>query len=421
MYNKDFHIILLEKELRKKNNLNFMLLKQKVYLEDDEDLMKILLYYLESHLEDLDLNSNHKKNKILGKVLSYIKYNSKKIEIKKETYQKIADDLNSILEQIDFKINNKKTILNYQNYTENTKLLFNLKENITEYISKLDKEGYNNFNRIETYNFMIENINVKTPFLIIDKIIKNYPSIVNLKNKDESLINYIANKYINSIKLENKKDYDDILYYQKIIISFLSCPVFNQDLQKTESILFKCIDLVNKSNWSISEKQGILLLQKEIFNNIHIVKENLDKEYKIRKNTRLKYQLCTDFNVFEMDEINKINLNFNKKGYKNHRDLYTITIDPEDTTRFEDALFYKINDDESVELTLYTPAVFEVIKPDSLLEERAEKRALKYFLPDDIIHKYFSFDEGGDRLAVFIKFYLIKIMKLKMLKSVELK
>ena len=397
MLDKEAHLFFLHQELRKKSTDSFETLKINTHVDEDEDMMQLLLTYLNDRVTGFNFNCNYRQNRDLKKCLNFIKYNPRKLEVSPDTYLKVARALRDLGEVIDYKLANPGELINQVYVNDNYRLLASLKSDVYEYIHHLDQQGYNVYDTNSTYTFMRDNLINKMDYDYIKRLIIDYPSIVNLGKKDElNLVEVVASNFLDSVN--NDASYDEILYYQKILLLFLQSPVFALDLQKTEAILSKGLDVINKSNKGIKEKQGEVLLLHELNNNIHEVKKSIAEEEKKRHNLRIKYQLNTDYTLQEKEEASKIDIKTD--NFVDDRDKYVITIDSPETNRFEDALFYRINDDNTIDVTIYTPDVADFLKEDSLLAKRAEVSALNYFIPDDEMHKHFSFDAGGNRLAI---------------------
>jgi hypothetical protein len=397
MFDKEAHLFFLHQELRKKGTVSFETLKINTHIDDDQEMMQLLLLYLDERLDNFNFNSNYRQNRDLKKCLNFIKYSPRKLEISPDTYLKIARHLRDLGEIADYKLANPGELINEIYVNDNYRLLTSFKNEIVDYIHHLDQEGYNIYDTNSTYVFMRDNILQQMDYDYIKKIVKDYPSIVNIGKKDEpNLVEIVADSFITS--LNKKTSYDEILYYQKVLLLFLQSPVFSRDLQKTEATLSKGLDIINNSDKTIKEKQGEVLLLHELNSNIHTVKKVIEEEEKKRRNLRIKYQLNTDYSCEEKEEALKIGIQNDK--FVDERDKYVITIDSPETNRFEDAIFYRLNDDESIDVTIYTPDVADFITEDSLLAKRAESSALNYFIPDDIMHNYFSFDAGGNRFAI---------------------
>ena len=94
------------------------------------------------------------------------------------------------------------------------------------------------------------------------------------------------------------------------------------------------------------------------------------------------------------------------------RDVTTITIDPVDAKDFDDALSLKVIDDNNFEIGVHIADVGHYIKPDSLLDEEAFKRATSVYLvdrcvpmlPERLSNGICSLKPNEDRLAFSVVF-----------------
>ncbi len=91
----------------------------------------------------------------------------------------------------------------------------------------------------------------------------------------------------------------------------------------------------------------------------------------------------------KIDEVaEKINLVINEKALKDRkdfRDTYTFTIDPDDAKDFDDALSFKILEDNIYEIGVHIADVSYYVRPNDLIDNEASNRATSVYLVDRVI------------------------------------
>jgi ribonuclease R len=75
----------------------------------------------------------------------------------------------------------------------------------------------------------------------------------------------------------------------------------------------------------------------------------------------------------------------NWDGREDFREVTTFTIDPVDAKDFDDAISFRRNSDDSVEVGVHIADVTHYMKPSSALEEEAQKRATSVYLVDRVV------------------------------------
>jgi len=85
---------------------------------------------------------------------------------------------------------------------------------------------------------------------------------------------------------------------------------------------------------------------------------------------------------------NEIDVNISQKEIDSRRDMRsvtTFTIDPDDAKDFDDALSLKKIDDDTFEVGIHIADVSHYVKPGSILDEEARKRATSVYLVDRVV------------------------------------
>lgn len=70
---------------------------------------------------------------------------------------------------------------------------------------------------------------------------------------------------------------------------------------------------------------------------------------------------------------------------RDFRNTFTFTIDPYDAKDFDDAISYKVLDNNRVEIGVHIADVTHYVTPGSIIEEEAEKRATSVYLVDRVV------------------------------------
>jgi len=73
------------------------------------------------------------------------------------------------------------------------------------------------------------------------------------------------------------------------------------------------------------------------------------------------------------------------KKRKDFRDIFTITIDPADAKDFDDAISLKILPNNKYQIGIHIADVTHYVKPNTIIEQEAEKRATSVYLVDRVV------------------------------------
>ena len=399
--------IMLEYLLKGKKGGSFQELRQSLQISTDEELMQLLILYLDNTIENFNYNTLYQKNKILKKVMNYIDYDKSKLSINDHAYKMLYRDLQTIKEKTEALLNGPKKVYNPKDALKNTKLLIRIIERIDDINLDLEKRDMADLQRnIEMYHFIRELLDNKNAYQFIHKIVCDNPSIVNVKdNDDKYLIEDVFRKFVNSF--EQGSDYQEKLYYEKVLKLFLNNANFKVDILRLQSFFNKKIyRMLEHENNNSFEKKGELYLIKEI-NDILMYKKKEQRDFEIAKeNLRTKYQLKYDFDEKENNELNFL-IKPNNLEYQDQRNLNIITMDSPKTNCFEDAIYLDETNDGYL-FRLYSSDVNAFVFENFFLERRAFNNARMYFLPDNVIKDYLSLTKGRDAYTICHEFRLDK-------------
>ena len=131
----------------------------------------------------------------------------------------------------------------------------------------------------------------------------------------------------------------------------------------------------------------------------------------------VEYGLPIEFPQDVINESMLINEVISEKEIKSRRDMRgvtTLTIDPVDAKDFDDALSINILNDDKIEVGVHIADVSHFIKPDTLLDKEAFKRATSVYLvdrcvpmlPERLSNGLCSLKPNEDRLAFSVIFTL---------------
>lgn len=197
--------------------------------------------------------------------------------------------------------------------------------------------------------------------------------------------------------INNKTDTEKPAGANKILEMIVDVAVFDNKSEKCEEVT----TLISELNQNISNLQEFLvdlLYKAGVF--------DADENLLLRE-----YNISEGFSNAVLDEIKDIEIDFATElsGRHDLRDLYTITIDDEETKDIDDALSYKeIEDGYQIGIHIADAAHF--VKEETLLDKEACSRATTIYVPDKKIEmlpqllseELCSLVEGQDRLAISV-------------------
>ena len=209
----------------------------------------------------------------------------------------------------------------------------------------------------------------------ITDLLEKYPDLYLLENNKRIFYELILDKYANILLNKNytgnsdkcKKNLEELEYYKKIIIKYLTFSIENNKSIITDLTIKKLeriITIFNKNDIYIERSNEIL--------------------------NQIKY-------FQEIIHLGSIQSNDSVKEINNE---YIFSIDSEGTKIIEDSMSVK-KEKNNYYLNFYTPDLISFIPEDSILESKALERYKndKYAFPQDII-KFFKFNQGRKKRVI---------------------
>ena len=101
-----------------------------------------------------------------------------------------------------------------------------------------------------------------------------------------------------------------------------------------------------------------------------------------------EYGLPYKFDTHIEAEANQIDIHLDKAEIEqrmDYRDILTFTIDPTDAKDFDDALSFKVLEDDLFEVGIHIADVSHYVKPGTLLDDEAYQRATSVYLVDRVV------------------------------------
>lgn len=305
------------------------------------------------------LNDNLKLRKILSKIIKYLD-KLIKIEFKKR---------NSLTRK-------EKRLI---------ETLFADKIDLKEDISIRD------YNTKELYSTYYELIFKDQNLDDITDLLEKYPDLYLLENKKNLFYELILDKYANVLLNKNyigssekcKKSLEELEYYKKLIIKYLTYSIENNKISIIDLTIKKIeriIEIFNGNDIYISKSNEILNQMKYFQEIIHLGNNK-----------------CNDC----IKEINN---------------EYIFSIDSDGTKIIEDAISIK-KDKNNYYLNFYIPDLISFIPKDSILELKSFERSIdgKYAFPHDIVN-FFKLKQGRKKRVIGFHFIYDEYGNLKDLK-----
>lgn len=235
---------------------------QKEEFENIENNLKIDNYKLD---DIISYTRNIIKNgEITEKLIEYVNYIVIRINEENKCFEeKYISYVYSLLDLIKYR---KQSLLKDENKKEIDILKIcklSLKNFITDINLKINIEDENVDYK---FDIIFELLSSTSNYLIIKKLIKEFPKIVNVRRDNKHILEYILNEYIkNYIKLleKDEKDYQNIDFLREVYILF----------SKSDSIYLTTID---KNNINLKIRNFIEYIAKNVTSTKrknHIIKE----------------------------------------------------------------------------------------------------------------------------------------------------
>ena len=232
----------------------------------------------------------------------------------------------------------------------------------------------------------------------IENAIKEFPYIVNIKDKnDETLINRVLKVYLRAInkytKEKNLGPLDDLIYYKKILTILIKSPKIALNEEDINEMIKKLSDHLSESNHDVLRQKEkhtyfvnsiiMLLLGQDEENDL----ENLNYEYEVHDTFKATHEL----------EAKRIYvLNKHVDGKRKKKRIYTF--DGEGAFELDDALSIE-NKDGIYHLGVHIADPLAYIPTDSILYDEAKKRTRSLYCGSECIPMY-PFNLSGDIMSL---------------------
>lgn len=205
----------------------------------------------------------------------------------------------------------------------------------------------------------------------------------------------------NLLKKEKPKTPDFLFNYLNIIKNFC---IFGDDFAKKNQAIELLKRIADETGFNIDGNLNFAAFK--FLKEIGMVEEDENLLLK-------KYSIALMFSEEEIQESEKIQQNFilNPANRKDYRDLFTVSIDDQETKDIDDA-FSMIEKDNGYQFLVHIADVTEILPKEGALEALAHRRTSSIYLPDirlpmfpqNLSEGLFSLLEGQDRYAVTYSF-----------------
>lgn len=240
---------------------------------------------------------------------------------------------------------------------------------------KLDTVQNNYYEFFSYFLFNVKNVNY------IEQILKNFPNIINSKDKNQNSIFYgLIDNYINTVvNAETLEQNEDILYYNNMLSLFNSKKEFNIDnLEKT-----KCLQLIYDGIGKLDKKVGNYKQKLDVFSNLKsiIINDLVDKSV---KNIGKYYNIKMDFDEEITNELKMYQTTYSKLVYPDRKiignDEMIITIDGNSAKEIDDALSVKMLPNGNYLLGIHIASVLGYLPYKSQIVQEAISRGSTIYL-----------------------------------------
>ena len=240
------------------------------------------------------------------------------------------------------------------------------------------------------YDVINHLVNVIKDIAVVEKAFDRVPSLVNVKDKEETcLFQNMVIKYMNSVGEGNE---EEVLYYSNLlslITSQKSFRLLDKDKRKCLETIYTAINKMS----CCKQKRKKNIIHIDFLNNLVDSIKGEEKEIKIDELSR-KYNISISFDPEIITQVNSIKT---KSGIITDRilvDDYTITIDKEGSIEIDDALTCRKLDDGNYLLGVHIASVLGYFPYDSDVVKEAIERNRSIYLP----RKYQSKDDDYNRV-----------------------
>lgn len=380
----------LKKYLRQKTKYSMKKLKERLEVENYDDVYFLLIRILKGQMINYNFETPVLYNKFLYKIINY--FDDKNYEVKnKEYFIKQFEEIKEII---------NKNLRNNESETwiaiDNESFLLNIYSYLNVFLYRLKGIDYDECNEKDTYNLMKDLIfKVKNP-AFIDEVFDKYENLSTLKDDQRYLFEDIIDRYL--YVLINSDDRYEILYFDKLVNKFIT----DTDSEEIKSIAVHKIDklysTLDEKILTKERKELIRFFLKETTKIYSGIKE--DKKT-VLSNLKIKYDIDR---IKSLDKFKLVN-----PSWKNYKpcNRFIVTFDDPKAKVFENAVSLDITESGEFLLNYYVSDVNSYIEEDEDLREYVRNNSLSFkgnpLLPEDI-RKRISLIEGKKRKVLTFKF-----------------
>ena len=337
----------LKKYLRQKTKYSMKKLKERLEVENYDDVYFLLIRILKGQMINYNFETPVLYNKFLYKIINY--FDDKNYEVKnKEYFIKQFEEIKEII---------NKNLRNNESETwiaiDNESFLLNIYSYLNVFLYRLKGIDYDECNEKDTYNLMKDLIfKVKNP-AFIDEVFDKYENLSTLKDDQRYLFEDIIDRYL--YVLINSDDRYEILYFDKLVNKFIT----DTDSEEIKSIAVHKIDklysTLDEKILTKERKELIRFFLKETTKIYSGIKE--DKKT-VLSNLKIKYDIDR---IKSLDKFKLVN-----PSWKNYKpcNRFIVTFDDPKAKVFENAVSLDITESGEFLLNYYVSDVNSYIEED---------------------------------------------------------
>lgn len=380
----------LKKYLRQKTKYSMKKLKERLEVENYDDVYFLLIRILKGQMINYNFETPVLYNKFLYKIINY--FDDKNYEVKnKEYFIKQFEEIKEII---------NKNLRNNESETwiaiDNESFLLNIYSYLNVFLYRLKGIDYDECNEKDTYNLMKDLIfKVKNP-AFIDEVFDKYENLSTLKDDQRYLFEDIIDRYL--YVLINSDDRYEILYFDKLVHKFIT----DTDSEEIKSIAVHKIDkLYSTLDEKILTKERKELIRFFLKETTKIYSGIKEDRKTVLSNLKIKYDIDR---IKSLDKFKLVN-----PSWKNYKpcNRFIVTFDDPKAKVFENAVSLDITESGEFLLNYYVSDVNSYIEEDEDLREYVRNNSLSFkgnpLLPEDI-RKRISLIEGKKRKVLTFKF-----------------
>ena len=240
---------------------------------------------------------------------------------------------------------------------------------ITKIVDRIEKKSMDelNDNKIKYLEYLIfQNQDVN----LIGSFLERHTNLLSKKNKDG---NDIIEEVLKIYLFLNEKDIEKINYYYHVLLIFLGSN-FQREVLKNKKKYYRLI------------KESKLGYKEHIIKVIELLEPNFQVEL---TEIEERYNVSFGFHKAIDDEVNKLEINCNKR--KNYLYQDCITIDGEGASCLDDALYIERNEDGGYNLYIHIVDIASLVSYNSIINEEARKRVKTLYLRNNEVLLYPNF------------------------------